>query len=109
MGVVFGEEIAECSHLGHQGKEVGVVEEEDMQPHLNVVALGVFPTAHLAAHEGARLIEIHLVAGINQINRRRQPSQTRTHDGDPHAPSPQTVGRLYGEARPFSGEAGPFS
>ena len=97
VGVVFGQQVVEGAHLAQQGKQVGVVEEEDMQPHLDVVAALIDPAAHLAAHERPGLVQVHLVAGIDQINRRRQTGQTRTHDGDPHPCTP-LVARLYGEA-----------
>ena len=71
MGVVLGQQVVDRPHLAHQGEEVGVVEKEHMQPHLNVVAALIHPAAHLAAQKGPGLVEIHLVAGIHQIHRRR--------------------------------------
>ena len=71
MGVVLGQQVVDRPHLAHQGEEVGVVEKEHMQPHLNVVAALINPAAHLAAQKRPGLVEIHLVAGIHQIHRRR--------------------------------------
>ena len=84
MGVILGQKIVKRPHLLHQGKEVGVIEEEDVQPHLNVIAVWVFPTADLAAHERTGLVEIDLVASIHQIHSSGQAGQTRTDDRDPH-------------------------
>ena len=102
MGVVFGQQVLERPHLAHQGKEVGVVEEEHVQPHLDVVAAPIHPTPHLAAQEGPGLVEVHLVAGIHQIHRGRQPGQSRTHDGDLHPSASTKRPRLYGETPPGS-------
>ena len=55
-----------------------------MQAHLNVVALPVFPAAHLATHKGTAVVEIHLVAGIAEIHRRGKPRQSCPHDRNPH-------------------------
>ena len=84
VGVVLGEEVVDGPDLGHQGKEVGVVVEKDMQSHLDVIAIRVLPAAHLAAHERPGLIEIDLVTGIHQIHRRRKAGQPRSNDGDLH-------------------------
>lgn len=88
MGVGLGQQVFKGPHLAQQGEQVGVVEEEHMQPHLDVVAVPIHPAANLAAHEGACLVEIHLVAGLHQIHRRRQTGQSRTHDGDAHPAAP---------------------
>ena len=84
MGVILREQVVDRSHLAHQGEQVGVVEEEDMQSHLDVIASVIHPAADLAAHEGTCFVKIDLVAGIHQIHSRGQSSQTRTHDRDLH-------------------------
>ena len=76
VGVVLGEEVVDRPHLAQQGEEVGVVEEEHMQPHLDVVAALIHPAAHLAAHERPGFVEIHLMAGIHEIHGRGQTRQT---------------------------------
>ena len=84
MGVILGQEIVESTHLAHQREQVRVIEKEDMQPHLDVVAIRVHPAAHLSAHERTSLIEIHLMACIHQIHSSGEASQPRTHNRDPH-------------------------
>ena len=97
VGVLLGEQVVDRAHLAQQGEEVGVIEEEDMQPHLDVVALAIHPAAHLAAHERAGLVEVHAVARVHQIHSSRQTRQTGTHDGDAHLHTP-VIDRLYGGA-----------
>ncbi len=95
VGVVLGEQVFKGPHLAHQRKQVGVVEEEDMQPHLNVVAPFIHPAAHLAAHEGTGLIEINAVTGIHQIHRCRETGQSCPDDGNPHLQHPVTAPTLW--------------
>ena len=76
VGVVFREQVVDRTHFAQQGKEVGVVEKEHMQPHLDVIAALIDPAAHLAAHKWPGFVEIHLMAGIHQIHGRGQTSQT---------------------------------
>ena len=45
-------------HQPHQPKRT----EEDVQAHLDVVAVLVLEGGHLAADPGARLVDVHLVA-----------------------------------------------
>ena len=76
MGVLLRQQILEGTHLAHQRKEIGVVEEEHMQPHLNVVAAVIHPAAYLAAHERTSLIEIDLMTGIDQIHSSGEAGET---------------------------------
>ena len=91
MVVLLRQQILQGAHLAHQGKEVGVIEKEHMQAHLDMVAFGVFPAAHLAAHERPGLIKIHLMAGVHQIHGGGQSSQTGADDGDSHPCAPMQV------------------
>ena len=95
MGVVLRQEIFESPHLLHQGEEVGIVEEEDVKAHFDVVAIGVFPTAHLAAHEWACLVEVHLMARIDKIYRCGKASETGTDNRDPHLETFNSVDSMY--------------
>ena len=84
VGVLFGQQVFKGTHLPHQGEEVGVIEEEHMQPHFDVVAAVIDPAAHLAAHERASLVEIHLMPGIHQVHRSGEARETGTDNRDPH-------------------------
>ena len=84
MRVLLGQQVLERPDFAHQGEEVGVVEEEDVQPHLDVVTAVIHPAAHLAAHEGPGFVEINGVTGINQIHRRRETGEPGTDNRDPH-------------------------
>ena len=84
MGVVLGEKVLEGTHPAHQRKKIGVIEKENVQPHFDVIAVGVHPATHLAAHEGAGLIEVHCVTGVDEIHRSGQGGQTGSNDRDPH-------------------------
>ena len=95
MGMLLGQQVVQGAHLGHEGKQVGVVVEEDVETHLDVVALAVHPTARLAPHKGAPFIKVHLVPGIRQLHRRRQPRQPRANNCNPH-PVPSRTGVTLG-------------
>jgi hypothetical protein len=95
MGVIFWQKIFEGPNLLHQGEEIGVVEEEDVEPHFDVVAIGVFPAAHLAAHEWACLVEVHLMARIDKIYRSGKASETGTDNRDPHLETFNSVDSMY--------------
>ena len=82
--VLLGQKILERSHLAHQGEEVGVIKEEDVQPHLDVVTALIHPAAHLAAHEGTGFVEIHLMARIHEVHCSGEAGEAGTNDRDPH-------------------------
>ena len=84
MGVLLGQQVFKRTDLAHQGKEVGVVEEKDMQPHLDVVAAVIHPAANLAAPERTRFVEVNGMACIDQIHRSREAGETGTDNRDPH-------------------------
>ena len=50
-------------------------------PHLDVVAVPVLVRGHLAANEGALLIDVHLIALVQQLGRCRQARQAAAYDG----------------------------
>jgi len=56
-----------------------------VQPHLDVVAIGILPGSHLAADKRPRLVELHLVSCFNQIDCRHQPGQSGPNNGYPHS------------------------
>ena len=84
MGVLLGQQILKRTHFPHQREEIGVVEEEHMQPHFDVVAAVIHPAAHLAAHERTGLVEVHLMASIHQVHRSGEARETGTDNRDPH-------------------------
>ena len=84
VGVLLGQQVFKGTHLPHQGEEIGVIEKEHVQPHFDVVAAVINPAAHLAAHERASLIEIHLMPGIHQVHRSGEARETGTDNRDPH-------------------------
>jgi hypothetical protein len=88
VGVILGKQVVDRPHFAHQGEEVGVVEEEDVQPHLDVVAIGILPAADLAPKERTGLIEIDLMTGVHEVHRCSQTGQPRTDNGDPHPFTP---------------------
>ena len=84
MGVIFWKQVFKGPHLLHQGEKIGVIEKEDVQPHLDVVAIRIFPAAHLASHEGAGFVEVDLVASIHKIHCSGQAGQAGTDNRNPH-------------------------
>jgi hypothetical protein len=60
-----------------------------------VVAVWVFPTAHLAAHKRTCFIEVHLMARINKINCSGKASETGTDNRDPHLETFNSVDSMY--------------
>jgi hypothetical protein len=66
MNVVFEAEGAvKGAHALHQVKQVVVAAEEDMQPHFNVVAIWIDPTANFAADKGTGFKNFDFVACID--------------------------------------------
>ena len=84
VGVILGEQVFKSPHFFHQRKKIGVVEKENVQPHLDVVAIRIHPAADLAAHEGAGLIKVDLMASIHQIHCSGKAGQTGTDNRNPH-------------------------
>ena len=82
--VLLGQKVLERSHLAHESEEVGVIEEENVQPHLDVVTALIHPTAHLAAHEGTGFVEIYLMARIHEVHCSGEAGEAGTNDRDPH-------------------------
>lgn len=66
----------------HDPEEVVVAAEEDVQAHLDVVALLVFPAGDLAADEGAEFEHLHVVAGVGEVHGRDHPGEAGAHDAD---------------------------
>mmetsp|Transcript_29818 Transcript_29818/g.77179 ORF Transcript_29818/g.77179 Transcript_29818/m.77179 type:complete len:286 (+) Transcript_29818:1225-2082(+) len=75
------EEIVRAGAL-HNAEEIVVAPEEDVQPHLDVVAVLVLPAAHLATDKWAQLKHLHLVAGVGEVHRRDHASKTSTDDAN---------------------------
>ena len=84
MRVILRQQVLKGAHFAHQGKEIGVIEEEDMQPHFDVVAAFIHPAADLAAPERTRLVEVHGMACIDQVHRSGEAGETGTDNRDPH-------------------------
>ena len=64
----------------HDAKKVVVAAEEDVQAHLDVVAVLVQPAAHLATHKGSQLEYFHVVARVSKVHGRDHAGQTRAND-----------------------------
>ena len=49
MGVIFWEQVLDSTYFAHKCKEIGVIEEDDMEAHLDVIAFWIFPAGNSIA------------------------------------------------------------
>jgi hypothetical protein len=74
------ERLLEGAQTPHDSEEVVVAPEEDVQPHLDVVAVLVHPRPHLAAHETPRLENLYLVPCVRKVHGRDHTGQPAAHN-----------------------------
>ena len=74
-------QLVEGAGAHHDAEEVVVAAEEDVEPHLDVVAVVVLPAAHLTADERPELEDLHLVTHP-EVHRCNHASEACTDDAN---------------------------
>ena len=80
MRVLLQTEVLQRADALHDAEEVVVAAEEDVQTHLDVVAVLVHPGTHLPAVEPARVEDVDLVPSLAELHGGDHTRETRADD-----------------------------